>query len=181
MKNNIPRPSWLKIVAIFVFASLTITCKKDSSQPQPEISITKNFKIEKIGYDDFKKNVSPKTLGKLNYLFEGSDKLSSINIKDDSGIAPLIINIDSAKRITTNGHTSYIFSIKPTTPRAIAFKNLTIDESAEGTLAYITTYKPTREWIDAWRLGRYIEFKGDIKFELLNLNDLTINPLIYSV
>ena len=55
MKNNIPRPSWLKIVAIFVFASLTITCKKDSSQPQPEISITKNFKIEKIGYDDFKK------------------------------------------------------------------------------------------------------------------------------
>jgi len=141
-------------------------------------SSLKSPNIETISFADFQRSVNPDRLGKLTTLLANyTNSEHSINIKDSSATGLLILNIDSAKKIQVDGYTSYVFTIKASTPRSMAFRNLTIVQGINGTKAYITTYLPTREWIDAWRSGRYIDFKGNVQLSSVDLNSLNIKKM----
>jgi hypothetical protein len=73
-----------------------------------------------------------------------------------------MLQTDSIKVIKANGHTSYIFPVKLSNPRALTFQNLTIDESASGTTSFINTYTPTKKWVEDWKAGKAGKFDGSI-------------------
>lgn len=84
----------------------------------------------------------------------------SLNIPESyKGLA---INTDSIKMIIDGNHKIYVFSIKLASKHATTFQNLTIDETENSTSAFITTYSPTKAWINAWRAGKPGKFDGGI-------------------
>lgn len=78
------------------------------------------------------------------------------------------LQTDSIKMLNANGHTSYIFPVKLSSPRAVTFQNLTIDQSPGGTKIFVNTYTPTQQWIADWRAGKAGKFEGEISVSYLN-------------
>ncbi|WP_461485031.1 hypothetical protein, partial [Pedobacter sp.] len=96
----------------------------------------------------------------------GNSKLLEVNTQQT--YAGFTIITDSVKVLKAKGHTSYIFRVKLSSPRANAFQNLTIDESAEGTRVFVNTYTPSKKWVANWRAGKAEKFEGDIDVVYLN-------------
>lgn len=123
-----------------------------------------------ISFDEFKRKVNINTLGSLKVAFEKplsrQGKLMAINTADT--YAGFAVQTDNIKVIKANEHTSYIFPVKLSTPRATIFQNLTIDVSKTGTLIFINTYIPTQKWISEWKSGHPGKFDGNIGVTYLN-------------
>ncbi|MET0570714.1 MAG: hypothetical protein ABWZ79_04760 [Pedobacter agri] len=77
----------------------------------------------------------------------------------------------SIKIIVYENHTSYIFPLQQSSEPAVSFRNLTIDESPAGTFAFITTYTPTKNWIDDYSNGKAGKFDGLIQLTPIDLGN----------
>ncbi|MCY1527688.1 hypothetical protein D9M68_627640 [compost metagenome] len=127
-------------------------------------------KVEVINLSQFKNKANLNALGILKQQFVVSkSKVMSINTAETY----LGFNIltDSIKVIKDNGHTMYIFPVVLASKRAASFQNLTIDESTDGTVAFVNTYTPTKKWVQDWKNGHPGKFEGDISVTYLNLNN----------
>lgn len=152
---------------------LYVSEKIDQEQLKKIHSYQNGAKLSTINFSQFKSKANLQSLGALKDIFlsptAGKGKLMSINIPETyNGFA---VQTDSIKVLNTNGHTSYIFPVKLSSPNAITFQNLTIDESAKGTVVFVNTYKPTQKWIDDWKKGKEGKFDGDISVTYLSGNN----------
>lgn len=111
-------------------------------------------------------------LGTLKKTFDihgAPQKLMSIDLPETyRGFA---IETEHIKMIVGGGHTSYVFPVKLNSPHAVTFQNLTIDESKDGTFAFVTSYTPTQEWITSWKAGESTKFDGLIELTPINLEN----------
>ena len=152
---------------------LYVAEKIDQEQLKKIHSYQNGAKLNTINFTQFKSKANLQSLGALKDVFlsptAGKGKLMSINIPETyNGFA---VQTDSIKVLNTNGHTSYIFPVKLSSPNAITFQNLTIDESTKGTVVFVNTYKPTQKWIDDWKKGKEGKFDGDISVTYLSGNN----------
>lgn len=154
------------------------SCQKDilTAPENQKPEDPKAVRIETITYSAFQKNTRLANAGVLQDLLSKTVKSGEqLSIKGAAKSDDLVINTDSVKKVTWNGHTSYVFSIKTATRHAVTFQNLTIDESSEGTKAFITTYTPSKEWVKTWKLKRGTSFTGKTKFRKLDLGAVDLN------
>lgn len=143
---------------IFGFAMVMLffnSCKKElytSEKIDPEHlkkihSYQNGAKRDTINFAKFKSKANLQSLGALKDFFlspaAGKGKLMSVNT--DETYEGFAIQTDSINVLEANGHTSYIFPVKLSSPRAVTFQNLTIDESAAGTLVFVNTYTPSKK------------------------------------
>jgi hypothetical protein len=99
---------------------LVNSCKKDLYQlPIQEYKLEKSDKItsngvtlETINYKDFKKEVNVNNLGKLKQTFEAQQGNTTQIKLEGSTDDEFIILLDSVKKITASGKTSFVFQIK---------------------------------------------------------------------
>ena len=163
---------------LFLFVN---SCKKELNNGekinparQKEMLAYKNGpKIEVINLAQFQSEVNINALGTLKQEFVAASasksKVMAINTAET--YLGFKIITDSIKVIKAKGHTMYIFPVVLPSKRAISFQNLTIDESATGTVAFVNTYTPTKKWIEAWKKGRPGKFDGEISVKYLKLNN----------
>ncbi|RZL61643.1 MAG: hypothetical protein EOO93_12785 [Pedobacter sp.] len=170
-------------MVILIFNSckkeLYVAEKIDQEQLKKIHSYQNGAKLNIINFSQFKSKANLQSLGALKDIFlsptAGKGKLMSVNIPETyNGFA---IQTDSIKVLNANGHTSYIFPVKLSSPNAITFQNLTIDESAKGTVVFVNTYKPTQKWIDDWKKGKKGKFDGDISVSYLTGSQNSSTPI----
>ena len=136
-----------------------------------------NKKIKTINFNSFKDKVNLNALGTLKSSFINPKGINnkSISISTEETYLGFALHTDSIKVISDNGHVRYVFAVKSPYPRAVTFQNLTIDESETGTIAFVTTYTPTRKWINDQKKGLLGKFDGEVTVDFLNLTNA--NPL----
>jgi hypothetical protein len=83
---------------------------------------------------------------------------SIMSISED--LPGLSIDPEHVKKLVLGDTVSYSISLKPQTPKAVAFQNLTIQTINGITTAFLTTYYPSNEWILDWKKDRHLGFKG---------------------
>ena len=158
---------------------LVTSCKKQQDTQQEQIdpkqqkeihSYQNGNEVKTINLSEFKSKVDLKTLGRLQQAFEKPQfsKEGNMLLNTEQTYEGFAIETDSIKMLTANGHTSYIFPVKLSSPRAVTFQNLTIDQSTEGTKIFVNTYTPTQQWIADWRAGKAGKFDGEISVSYLN-------------
>lgn len=152
-------------------------CKKEQLiQKEPPKS---DAEIQKISFDDFKRSVNLNKLGLLKQKFEfGSGKMMSIS--NDLSL-DLAVNTESVQKLTTKDGVSYIFTMPLISPRAVEFSNLTIQVNGDKTIAFITTYTPTKAWNEAHKKKQIIPFEGDVTFMPIGLESLNLKDASSSV
>lgn len=132
--------------------------------------------IKNISYNQFLSSINLNNTGALkSTLIAGGNKnqQSIMSISDE--LPGLNINADSVRKLTVKDTISYVISIKPQTPRAIAFQNITIQIAKGKTTAFLSTYIPTKEWIVDYQKRIRKSFKGNISIHKINLQDFNIN------
>jgi len=169
------------ILIAFTLLLITNSCKKelyntekiDPARKKELLAFKNGPKIEIINLAQFKDKANLNALGTLKQEFvsASSSKSNSISIKAAESYLGFNIITDNIKVIQDRGHTMYVFAIVLSSKRAISFQNLTIDESAAGTVAFVNTYTPTKKWIADWKKGRPGKFDGDIDVNYLKLNN----------
>ncbi|MGA9637708.1 hypothetical protein [Flavobacterium sp.] len=136
------------------FLFLLISCKKseqktfekiDPSREKEMIDYANGPQQSNYTFEQFKSKIDLNKLGSLSKSFliptPSREKLMSVNTQDTyKGFA---LHTDSIKIIKSKDHTSYIFSVKQSSPRAITFQNLTIDEGPDGITSFVNTYVPS--------------------------------------
>ena len=133
MKSKFTRS--LSTLILGVLALLLInSCKKELlTTPLEDLTsskITKNgVSIESINFKTFKSEVDFNKLGKLKTTFEKGNEFNSHILLDANAKSNIEIDLNSLKKLTVKGKTSYVFSIKSSSPRAISFSNLTIEQN----------------------------------------------------
>lgn len=153
----------LLLLAFTLLVFILNSCKKDIYSPAiTETSGGKN-PIKTISYSDFLQKVNLNQIGVLKTSFinaqsKSSGKLMSAN----SGISGFDIDTDSVKKLTLGDTVSYVISLKPETRHAIQFRNITIQTVNGQTIAFLTTYLPTQEFVKAWKTNKKTPFKGEI-------------------
>ena len=157
------------IVTLFVFNS----CKKDLLLPVNRQTSTISNKIKSISYLEFINSINLEKTGVLktslsNAGKDGNGKLMSSNI----GSNGLEFDTDSVKKLTLGDTVSYVISLKPETPHAVQFRNLTIQILNNKTTAFLTTYLPTQEFVKAYKLNKKTSFKGEIFVNKISLEEL---------
>ena len=169
--------------ALFLFVN---SCKKElyngekiDPTRQKEILAYKNgSKIDIINLAQFQSEANINALGTLKQEFVAASasksKLMAINTAET--YLGFKIITDSIKVIKHKGHTMYIFPVVLPSKRATSFQNLTIDESAAGTVAFVNTYTPTKKWTADWKKGRPGKFDGEISVKYLKLNNGSKSP-----
>jgi hypothetical protein len=176
--NACNRPIVTFILLIFIFIN---GCKKEILIPSEKSKKEfENVKSDIISYKDFLGAIDLKSLGSLSVKLSNpnpSAKLLSISENNVQG--NLSIYTDSIQKITSDEGTSFIFRMKLSSKRATAFRNLTIYTKNDGsTSAFIATYLPTKEWIDARKGHQIINFKGEIKFTPVNLQTFNLSQAL---
>lgn len=162
------------------------SCKKeiyDAERLNPEraakmLAYKNGPKVATINLAKFKSIANLNSLGILKDEFlsksSSQQKIMSINIPET--FAGFQIITDSIKVIKDKDHTMYVFPVKLSSKRTVSFQNLTIDESANGTIAFINTYTPSKKWIEEWKEGKAGKFDGDIAITYIKLQkNFTLN------
>lgn len=189
IKNALRAISWpdrsmsvrngLNIAFLILLAIIIGSCKKEILAPKNNLPPSSNVNMGAIAYGDFLREVNVNSLGflkpKLNYT---NPKNKLLSIADGNEFGNLAVYTDSVTRIVHEGDTSYVFRMALTSKRAISFRNLTIHKKDGKASAFIATYTPTREWINARKLGRKIDFKGDMAFTELNLERINLTQAL---
>jgi len=154
-------------------------CKKDLLvQKEPPKS---GAEIQKISFEDFKRSVDLNKLGFLKQRIgsgSGSGKIMSIG--DELGFG-LSVNTDAVQKLITKDGVSYIFAMPLISPRAIEFSNLTIQVKGDKTIAFITTFTPTKAWNEAVKKKQPIAFDGNVEFIPIGLETLNLTEALSSV
>jgi len=159
-----------KAIACFLLLFLILIngCKKELLVPSAPEG-TQSDKIRSIAYSQFISSIDLNSTGSLKEALSGKKaKLMSTQALDGN----IDLEMDSVKKLTLGDTVSYVIAIKPQTPRATTFQNLTIQEIKTKTSAFLSTYYPDKEWIDNWRRNRKTAFKGTIVFNKIYLEDV---------
>ncbi|RZK16668.1 MAG: hypothetical protein EOO86_14365 [Pedobacter sp.] len=159
-----------KAIACLILLCLFLVqgCKREILQPKT-INEKTDSRIKTISYAKFISSINLDATGSLKAALSGSKvKLLSTQALDGN----LNLELDSVKQLTLGDTTSYVISIKPQTPRATSFQNLTIEVVKAKTTAFLASYYPEKEWIDNWRKNRKTAFKGFITFNKINLDEV---------
>jgi hypothetical protein len=183
MKNKIKQIASTLFIGTLILL-LVNSCKKDFYQsPIKESKLEKSDKItsngitlETVNFKDFKKDIDFNKLGKLKHTFEAQKENSSQIKLEGSTDDEFVILLDSLKKITTNGKTSFVFQIKQNNPRAASFRNLTIEKDGSGNKikAFTTIYTPDKKWIEGYKKKQNLGWSGDIKFKTISLDDVVL-------
>ena len=179
MKSKITR-SLSTLILVFFSLILFNSCKRDLLEPDLEESkseksdkITSNgFSLETVTFKEFKKDIDINKLGKLKYTFEKQEGNSSQIKLEGSQNNDFIIVLDSVKKIISKEKISYIFRIKQSSPRAVSFRNLTIEQDKEknNINSFITLYEPDQKWIKAFKNKEKVNWSGKISFSTIDLS-----------
>ncbi|WP_412468211.1 hypothetical protein [Pedobacter sp. KLB.chiD] len=143
-------------------------CKKDLLVPK-KVANAFPDKIRSIPYSQFIGAIDLNSTGSLKAVLSGQ-KAKVMSTQALAG--NLDLEMDSVKKLTLGDTISYVIAIKPQTPRATTFQNLTIQVINTKTTAFLSTYYPEREWLDNWRKNLKTTFKGTIVFNKINLEDV---------
>ncbi|WP_029275112.1 hypothetical protein [Pedobacter borealis] len=146
-------------------------CKKEILLQKNNNSIISS-KVRNITYREFINSINLKATGSLSTVLTGA-KEKVMSTETLAGNLSLVM--DSVKLLHLGDTLSYVISIRPQTPRATVFQNLTIQVVKEKTTAFLSTYYPSKEWIDRWRAGHAIAFKDNTVFNKINLNDVLLD------
>ncbi|RDC56891.1 hypothetical protein DU508_06725 [Pedobacter chinensis] len=153
---------------LLLFLMLTNGCKKELLVPN-NFKDTSADKIRSISYSQFINSINLNSTGSLKAPLLGQKtKLMSTQVLDEN----IDLEMDSVKKLTLGDTVSYVIAIKPQTPRATIFQNLTIQVIKTKTSAFLSTYHPDKEWMDNWRKNRKTAFKGTIAFNRIYLEDV---------
>jgi hypothetical protein len=160
------------------------SCKKDFiTAPLEETGkfkiVINGISLESVNFKTFKKEVDFNKLGKLKTTFESaSDQKSQIKLEGTQN-DDFAILLDSVKKLVRNGKTSYVFALKQNTPRAISFRNLTIEQNAtkDSLKVFITVYTPDKKWIDEFKKSGRANWSGKVSFRPINLAAIEIPKL----
>lgn len=156
---------------VLLFLVLINGCKKELLQPK-NIEDHSIDKVRTISYAQFINAVNLNSTGSLKEALSGQKaKLMNTQALDGN----LNLEMDSVKKLTLGDTIGYVVAIKPQTPRATTFQNLTIQVIKTKTTAFLSTYYPEKEWIDNWRQNRKTTFKGTITFNKIYLDDAESN------
>lgn len=162
-----------KAVACLILMCLFLAqgCKKEILLQKNNNSIISS-KVRNITYREFINSINLKATGSLSTVLTGAkEKVMSTETLEGN----LSLVMDSVKLLHLGDTLSYVISIRPQTPRATVFQNLTIQVVKEKTTAFLSTYYPSKEWIDRWRAGHAIAFKDNTIFNKINLNDVALD------
>ncbi len=164
-----------RIILLLLVAITFNSCKKDLLTPSA-LKKQKDINIEFISYQSFLSSIDVDKIGVLKPVLLSAGS-SGQNIKmggNELNSPSFEIDSKAVKKLTVKGVTSYVISLKPRTPKAISFENITIQVGRDETTAFLTTYTPTKEWIKEWRQGIHSDsvFRGQMSGSRLNLKDL---------
>lgn len=172
-------PIYLLLLCVF----FTISCKRDTYTPDVKKHLAHESPIKKITYNEFLRSVDLNQLGILKEKFksDGQSPGRIMSIGDQNFLSNLKVYTDSIQKLETETGTSYIFSMPVETPRSVSFRNLTIHVGKnKKTNAFITTYTPSRKWINEWKKKNFIKYEGDVSFAPLRMNAFTIKEALNS-
>lgn len=149
------------------------SCKKDLLVPNTTKTDLNKDKIKSISYAQFLTSINLNNTGILKTSLSNAvktDKGALMN--NDAASNGFIIDTDSVKKLTLGDTVSYSIGLKPETPHAIQFRNLTIQVLNNKTTAFLTTYVPTQEYVKAYKTNKQTPFKGLIYANKISLADL---------
>ncbi|WP_412465651.1 hypothetical protein [Pedobacter sp. KLB.chiD] len=156
------------VCLILMCLLLVQSCKKELLLPK-ETENSSTDKIRSISYSQFVSAIDLNSTGSLKAVLSGQKaKVMSTQALPVN----LDLEMDSVKRLSLGDTISYVIAIKPQTPRATAFQNLTIQVIKTKTSAFLSTYYPDKEWIDNWRKNLKTTFEGTVVFNKINLEDV---------
>ena len=174
----------LMAFVLFLFVN---SCKKelyngekiDPARQKEMLAYKNGPKVEIIDLAQFKSKVNINASGTLKeeFVVASASKSKVMSIHTAETYLGFKIITDSIKVIKAKGHTMYIFPVVLPSKKAISFQNLTIDESATGTVAFVNTYTPTKKWIEAWKKGHPGKFEGEVSVKYLKLNNGSKSPI----
>ncbi|RZK23230.1 MAG: hypothetical protein EOO43_08705 [Flavobacterium sp.] len=179
LKGTLAIISFLLLISSGCKKETIVKEKIDISQSRKNLSYNNGTKITEIPFEQFKSKVNSTLLGPLKNVLginSAPKKLMSIDLPET--YKGFTVENSHVKMIVGGGHTSYVFPVKLSSPHAVTFQNLTIDESSSGTFAFITSYTPTKEWIDLWKEGKQGKFDGLIEVTPINLDNGSSGPNI---
>ncbi|MDQ8003305.1 MAG: hypothetical protein REI64_00820 [Pedobacter sp.] len=152
------------IFIVFLFNS----CKKELLQDSGGAEIraaSGKVSLKKMSYQSFLSKVDVASTGTLGQLLtkapDGNRQINSTSFGILSGFS---ISADSVDVLKVGDTLSYVLSIKHGAERSATFYNLTIAQHGENVQAFVTTYKPSKNWIDQKRKGMFVPFTGKIGF-----------------
>ncbi len=155
-----------------------VACKKELLQTEKlannEIKIA-NISLSTIPYNQFIDKVDLSKLGLLTKPLSASGKNRSFHVQAQ-GMTPVTLEAegDSVKVLKRGDTLSYVIAIKPITPRAVSFLNLTIQILGGKTIAFISNYVPTKRWVEAWRTKHPIAFEGEVSIKNISLSSVLV-------
>ena len=166
-----PKSVILFTLIIFILNS----CKKELLETErSDVKKVSNVEISSISYRDFLHNVNLSKLGALASTLSASGKTKSLEVYGaDTTPFRLQLTEDSVKVVKKGDTLSYVMAIKPTSPRAVTFQNLTVQIVGGHTNAFITSYTPTKQWIKNWREGRPIAYEGEVAISKVVQSELS--------
>ena len=150
------------------------SCKKELFEPS-QTRAQAASKIQDIKYAEFMGAVNASGIGSLKKLLApinqggNGQKLMSTNATEHQ----FKIDRNAVKKVVLGDTVSYVVSLKPETPRAVQFRNLTVQVVNNKTTAFLTTYLPTQEWVKNWRSKKKLGFKGKIYANKIDLSDIS--------
>lgn len=175
---SICKRKYIQIGSVLILIAVILTlnsCKKDILRPQKSPLQARGTKavnnpIANITYGEFLNSIDLDKTGVLKQLLslEPSNDKQIINSTHDD----LTFNLDtkSVKKLVSHDTISYVLSLKPKTPHAVHFENLTIQLLNGNVSAFLTTYLPSKEWNKDWKTNKRMAFKGDVFINKIILN-----------
>jgi hypothetical protein len=162
------------MLLIVIFNS---SCKKDQLNTNNKQLITqkqnKNDTLETISYAAFLKSLDIEKTGALKHLLLSKGQASKqVYSKENGTVNGFELDMNNVKKLNLGDTVSYVISFKPQTPRATHFENLTLQIVNGKIKAFITTYIPTKEWIDDWLSVKHLAFKGETFVNFIDLDTI---------
>ncbi|TWR28638.1 hypothetical protein FPZ42_05375 [Mucilaginibacter achroorhodeus] len=168
-----------KILFLLIGLALVVSsCKKIEQFPSTKsvkgLSPAIKSPIETIPYKDFLQAVDINKTGELRKALSitPNNNVKSVNTENETFAFDL--DVSNVKKLVIGDTISYVLSLKPRTPGAVHFENITIQTSNGKVAAFLTTYLPTKKWIDDWRTVKHLAFDGEVFVNRIELSD---NPV----
>jgi hypothetical protein len=172
-KLNPLTQSYLRMALLVLILWTAQSCKKNEIATETEttkpdlVALNKSYQdgpsIFKIQVSDIGAIFNDKQTSYIKTRLSTSrSSQKMMSVESNQLYEGFAINVDSATVIKDKGHTMYVFPVKSANVYSLTFQNLTVDESADGSVVFITTYTPTTNWIVKWKAGNPGVFDGNI-------------------
>lgn len=168
---------YIKVAIYLLLLSGINSCKKEVLVLEKEVKDMKNpvnsqMQVKTISFEEVQKNLSQLNIGSLGTYLKGSRPFNNrISLKNNDTGDEYILITDSVKMITIGSRNSYTFAIKQGRGQKSTFRNLTIDKSEAGVIAFIATYRPFNDWAKKYKKNKNLPFEGKLSIEKIDLGN----------